>query len=986
MRYKWICMVLAAFLGAGTLLAKTDGDDFKYALSLYEKGMYAQARTLFEAMPEDPQAEGYAVLCAICMQAPDYEVLLDRYVERYPWSGLLSKMYWRHGLNLFDAGAYGAAERAFSAVPFEDVDPYRQAEYLFKSAYSSFQTGDDDGALHGFSRVLDLPLSDYTAPSRYATGYICYEREQFKEAIPWFEQAAQDPRFTDIGNYYVMECRFMDGDYDYVVDHGAEMYNKVPKDRQQHLARIISEAYLVKGDATKAKQYYDILGDMGGDDRGDLFYAGSLLYALGDYEGAIGKYSRMPDRSDSLGQAANYNLAYSYIKTRDKVSALEAFKDAAAVSFNPEIQEDAFFNQAKLSFDLNGDGTVFDQYLAAYSDKKRGPLVYNYMALAALQNHDYAGAVAAFDNIDELDPEMRSNYMKANYLRANQLIRNGAWRNAVPCLKAAAYYSDKHAPFNQMARYWLAESYFRDDLYTQARAVYTDLYNLSALDGRPEGKSLPYDIAYCYFKENNYELAAKWFDEYLKGDDNTLRQDAMLRKADCYFTRRNYPSAISSYQQAIATYSGVDDLYPYYQCGVSFGLTGNADRKIELLSAVNKANPETPFYNETLYELGRAYMDTHKDALAAISFEKLVRHAKDSSFVARGLIGLGTVAKNAQEYDKALDYYKRVVKTLPSTNWSADALLAIESIYQAKQEPEKYLAYLETLGAGHATSEEDKEEMLFNSAEQIYLAGNWQKALVSLQSYAQRYPKGKYLSTNRFYMAECYRELDRKEQACDLYRQVFEAGEGSFVEQAAAQYAALSYGMERYQDAFTGYETLHKVARFESNKLLALQGMMRAAYHGKEYKEAVKYADLVTSWKDIKAADAREARFTKAKALLAASEREQAMALMAELAADPTSAEGAEAAYIQILDSFDRGRFQDVENQVYALSESGTTQTYWMAKAFLILGDSFVENGDFRQARATFESIRDGYRAVSGDDDVPEAVRMRLDKLTEMGK
>lgn len=986
MKYTILSTVLAALLAGGTLTAQDGGRDFKYALSLYEKGMYAQARTVFEDLAADPQAEGYAVLCAVCMQSEGYDILMDNYLERYPCSGLEPKLYWRHALNLFDAARYDQASKAFDQVGKENIPAEWKAEYLFKSAYSDFQVGDTDAALFGFGQLEDLPLCDYTAPARYATGYIYYEQERFREAIPWFELSAGDPRFADISRYYIMECRFMDGDYDYVIEHGAEMYDKVPQDRREHLARIISEAYLVKGDAQTAKKYFDAIGSVSSEDRGDLFYAGSLLYAVGDYAGAIDNYSRMTDRSDSLGQAANYNLAYSYIKTRDKVSALEAFKQASAVSFNPEIQEDAFFNYAKLSFDLNGDGSVFDKYLAAYSDKKRGDSVYAYQALAALHNHDYAAAVAAYDNIDELDPDMRSNYMKANYLRANQLIRNGSWRNAVPCLKAAAYYSDKHAPFNQLSRYWLAESYFRDDLFTQSRAIYTDLYNLSALDGQQEGKYIPYNIAYCYFKENNYELAAKWFDEYLKSGDETFLKDARLRKADCYFTRKNYATAITAYQQAIADYTGVEDLYPYYQCGISYGLTGNADRKIEMLSYVNKANPETPFYAEALYELGRSYLDARKDAPAAVAFEKLVRDAHDSTYIARGLIGLGTVAKNAAEYDKALDYYKKVVKTMPSTTWSADALLAIESIYQARQEPEKYLAYIESLGTGSPASEQDKEEMLFNGAEQIYLAGNWQKALVSLQSYRQRYPSGKYLANCWFYEAECYRNLDRKEQACDFYKKVMDDGSSSFTELASSHYARLSFSLERYADAFAGFDNLHRVARIESNKFLALQGMMRSAYEGKDYGNAIKYAALVESTPSLPDGDAREARYIRAKALLASSNREEAVKLLESLAADPVHAEGAEAAYMLILDSYDRGKFKDVEERVYALSDSGTPQTYWLAKSFLTLGDTFVESGDFHQARATFESIRDGYTPSSGSDDIPEAVRLRLDKLTEMGK
>ena len=69
---------------------------------------------------------------------------------------------------------------------------------------------------------------------------------------------------------------------------------------------------------------------------------------------------------------------------------------------------------------------------------------------------------------------------------------------------------------------------------------------------------------------------------------------------------------------------------------------------------------------------------------------------------------------------------------------------------------------------------------------------------------------------------------------------------------------------------------------------------------------------------------------------------------------------GAEAAYILIMDSYDRGEFEEVENKVYAFAEAGSGQTYWLAKSFIVLGDSFMEREDIEQAKATFESVRDG--------------------------
>ena len=68
---------------------------------------------------------------------------------------------------------------------------------------------------------------------------------------------------------------------------------------------------------------------------------------------------------------------------------------------------------------------------------------------------------------------------------------------------------------NQLARFWLAESYYRNDQYQQARGLFTELYNISALYGQSESYLIPYNIAYCYFKEGNYSQAKKWYGEYL---------------------------------------------------------------------------------------------------------------------------------------------------------------------------------------------------------------------------------------------------------------------------------------------------------------------------------------------------------------------------------------------------------------------------------------------------------------------------------------
>lgn len=988
---KKLCAAIAAIsIGACFFTAEAGPQDrsYKQAVRLYRSGMYESARNIFESLKGqgDAVSEGYCALCAAKMKSEGYFQGLSSYLRKYPESSLAPQIHLAMGLDRFDAGDFEAARFELSLFSADDIYQDQVAEFVYKRAYCDYGLGDYDAARSKFTSVEKMPFSDYTAPSRYAIGYIDYFNTDFESAEKWFELAAKDPRFTEYANYYILECRFNVKDYKYVTSNGPAMFDSVPVERQPRLARILSESYLVQGNLEKAKTFYDrTRGSNDAKSRSDHFYEGSILYALEDFQGAVDSFGNMGSRSDSLGQIASYQMADAFLKLRNKVAAMDAFKEAAALSFDPEIQEDAFFNHAKLAFDLNQDGKVFADYIDKYSKSKRGDDIYTYMALSKLVAHDYAGAVEAYDNIDELSPDMRSNYMKANYLRANQLIESGSWRDAVQCLQAAAFYTTRRNPFNQLSRYWLAESYYNTGKYAQAESVFEDLYNTSALDGREEGRSLAYNLAYCYLSDADYSSAAKWFDTYLRTGARAFRKDAGVRRADCDFFRKDYKAAAAGYESVLASYDDPDDVYPYYQLGMAYGLSDRIQKKADALSRVRNASPDAILYPEAMYELGRALVDLRDEAGAVSIFETLRDKSKDGNYVARALIELGMISRNGREYDKALKYYKQVVEDLPRSEYTEDAMIAIESIYQSKGEPEAYLAYIESVGDGAPKTEEQKEQIFFNSAEQIFLSGNYQKALSSLQKYFDAYPSGARNTEASFYQAESYAAVGQKENAADAYARVMAAPDaGSLLEPAALKYASLSYGLEHWSEAYNGYSILKEKALMEENVLTAEVGMMRSSFRAKDYKSAIAASSALKADSRCDEALGREADYVRAKSLMASSQRAAAMDAFRDLARKPSTDEGAEAAYILIQATYDEGAFDRVESMVYDFSSKAGGQNYWLAKAFIVLGDAFAENDNLTQAKATFESIAGGYEPQGPEDDVLDNVRMRLEKLSQM--
>ncbi|MCF0175940.1 MAG: tetratricopeptide repeat protein [Bacteroidales bacterium] len=953
----------------------------------YERGMYSRALAEIEAMdsPEDDaEAAGYRALCAIRLQSPGYEVLESEFSSRFPSSRLADEIHYRYALNVFDLPDYARASGEFAKVNRKALSRKDLPEFLYKRAYCDFENGMTARAFERFAEVEKLPLSSFTAPSRYCLGYMNYEKSDFAEALKWFEKSVKDQRFKDISSCYILECRFMLKDYDYVRSNGPETVESAPLERKQHMARFVSEAFLLDGRLEEAEKYYQ-LADIkaGSKSDADLFYAGSLLYGIKDWQGAVDNYSLIRERNNSNGQVAAYNSGFAYVQLKNKTAALNAFQEASKTSFDPAIAEDAMFNHAKLAFDLNSDGGIFREFLRKYPKPGRDEQIWSYIAVACLRNRDYDGAIQAYDEIDELDGNMKGNYMKANYLRAAELIGSESYTLAIPYLKTATYFSDKSDNINQLARLWLAESYFNTGSYAQARELYRELDNMLALNGLPEGKVYPYGIAYTYFKEGDYEKAAEWFDTYLRNGNPAYGKDAMTRRADCSFMSRDYAAAASEYTRVAEQWADPQDAYPYYQAGLSYGLDGKEALKIEVLEKAAAGPVKALYYPEAMLELGRAYVKAGRTAKAAETFEALSVDSADETYVAKALMELAMLARNSKHEDEALDYYKQVA-CMPKSGYSEDALLAVETIYKSRGEAKAYLEWLEGIGKASSKTSFEKEDLIFNSAEQTYIGGNWSKAFTAFADFMDTYPSSSRLADALFYEGECCRMMGRKEDACNYYRRSVETEGGSYREQAFSSLSSLEYSLQMWDRAFEAYSSLYDEARMDQNKSAAVLGMVRSAYAAKRWDDVIAKAVVAEGEKAAGAAVKRETSFRRAKAHLSLSQREQAYDIFSKLAQDPSSQEGSESAYLVILNEFDSANYKKVESLVYTLSDKGTADVYWLAKSFIVLGDSFAERGELEQAQATFQSVKDGYKPQSEDDDVLESVEFRLNRLNEM--
>jgi TolA-binding protein len=259
------------------------------------------------------------------------------------------------------------------------------------------------------------------------------------------------------------------------------------------------------------------------------------------------------------------------------------------------------------------------------------------------------------------------------------------------------------------------------------------------------------------------------------------------------------------------------------------------------------------------------------------------------------------------------------------------------------------------------------------------LSGAQSDAEKSLKSYLKSYPKGYYADDALYYLSDCQIQLGEKTQAIETLSTLTERPAGQYTLTALKQLSKLSYESGQYAEAAKAYRSLYDAVTSADDRAAAALGYLRSTLREGNQAQSVKVAEEVETWADAGQTTLREARYLRATALRQAGDTAKALPLYKQLSTEVKSKEGAEAAYRVIEITWNAGDGTTAEKLISELSQKNSPQAYWVAKAYIVWGDIFLSRNDTFQARATYQSIVDGY-SPANDGIVAEA-KSRIEKL-----
>ena len=349
-------------------------------------------------------------------------------------------------------------------------------------------------------------------------------------------------------------------------------------------------------------------------------------------------------------------MGQCYIQLKNKHKALESFRLAAQGNFDGGIKEDAFFNYAKLSFDIGKNIAPFEEYLAKFpASNAKWDEIHNYMGTAFLMGQEYEKAIAALGKIRTPQKQTARHLQKASFLRGLQLAESNSYTMAYNHFANAVKYGHEtgNTQLTNLAGFWQAECLYRTNDFNGSLHILNKLTGNPQFKGTTEYPTAVYNSGYNHFKLGNYAAAIESFASYLALQDNRggYVDEARVRLADSYFMNRNYSQAADTYNQ-IAQLESYKDLYAPLQCAVSYGLISDDIRKIDVLGKITAPEYSSDkLYTQALYELGRTYVQNARDKEAMAVLDKLINNPADSIFYHKALLEAGMINANKGKYD-----------------------------------------------------------------------------------------------------------------------------------------------------------------------------------------------------------------------------------------------------------------------------------------------------------------------------------------------
>jgi len=951
---------------------------YNEAIELYQNKSYNAAQAKFKDIAPQFDAtselkancEFYIADCAIKLGLPNSDELMQKFVTNYPTSTKQTSAFLHVANYYFKIGKYSYAAKWYSKINPKSIGRYNQDEFNFKYAYSLFVNKSYVKSKKLFFNLFTS--QEYGAKAKYYYGYIAYKQNDYSTAEKYLSSVETNENFKTKVSYYLADMNFKLGKFQKAIDNGLPLLDKAKGLELSEISKIIGESYFNLQKFKEAIPYLkNYKGKRGKWTNTDYYLLGYAYYKQNDYENAINTFNKIISGNNEVAQNAYYHLAECYLQLNKKPEALNAFRNAAHLNFNTAIQKDAWYNYAKLSYDIGNPyksvPNVLQEYLDLYPKSEKNKEIKNLLVSAYITSRDFKGAL---DYLDKNKSDVnQATLQEVAYYRGIELFNEQNFALALENFeKSLANPVDSKTI--ALATYWKAESNYRLNNFTEALYNFKSFFNNSNASNTEEFKTIHYNLGYTYFKLKDYPNAIREFKLFdAKNTELNFKNDSYLRIADSYFVTKKYTNAIEYYKKSIESTKVRLD-YAQFQIANCYGFLGKENAKIKELQSLLNKHLRSIYNDDALYILGNSYIKQQKIDDAIASFNQLISTYKRSPLVPKAILKKGLIYYNSNKNQEALTAYKKVVSQFPKSPEAQQAVKNAREIYVDIGQVDAYAKWVKTIDFV-SVSNAELDDATYEAAEKQYLLNNTKKAITNFEKYLESFNNGLHSLQANFYLGQLLTNTNQENKAVTNYTFVIEQPQNEFTEKSLVQLSLIYLKQENWQKAIPLLTQLESSGNSQQNIEFAQANLMKAYYHQKNYDKAVNYAESILKNPKIENKTASDAQLIIARSAIKTNNFDKARKAYSTVEKIASGELKAEALYYHAYFENKDGSYRVSNEIVQKVAANYASYKYWAAKSLLIMADNYHQLKDAFQATYILESVIKNFSEF--DDVITEA-------------
>ena len=994
MKYRFLTKLILSFcfsfvaintVAQQTIADITDLTAYNNALKLYNTKAYAAAQKTFNKVSEDASigsnlkadASYYEAMCAIKLNQPDADKKILAFVEENPNSSKKNTAFFKIANYYFANKRASYALKWFQKVNLEELSKENKKELNFKMGYCFLVTNN-----LALAKTRFLPLindAKYGNDSRYYFGFISYKLEDYGVAESTLKEIADNESYRAEISYYLLDISFKGGKFERCIDVGLKLYPTIDRKLKSDVSKIIGESYFNLKKYAEAIPYLNgYKGTKGKWNNTDFYQLGYAYYKQNDFENAVNSFNKIIDEKNTVSQNAYYHLGECYMNLEKKSAALNAFKSAAEMDFDKNIQQDAALNYAKLSYEEGNPfqpvAEVLQNYLKMYPKSKAYVEINALLVSSFLSQQDYEGALKFL--AQKKSTENIALILEVSLYRGIQLFNENKYKEALPYFIEGK--KSNNIEIKEKSAYWEAETFYRLENYKDALSKFITFNKSLKTSNFP---LLNYNIGYSYFNLKEYEKASEAFTSFLKKDSikDDVKYDALIRLGDSYFATTKYTNAISAYKKVTSNF-GLGADYAEYQVGMSYGFTDKNEEKITSLKKVINDYQISNLKDDALYQLGITYSKLKDHKNAHFAYDRLIDKHPKSIFVPRALLRQGLLYFNDNLNMQSLMKYKDVAAKFPNSPEALEAVANARNVYIEEGNLDDYVNWTSTLKFINITSSEI-DNTTFAVAEKKYFDSKIGEEIIgSLQNYIRKFPNGNHKIKANFYLADVLFKVKEFKKATTYYEFIVNEDSSEYTEEALNKLAQIYLDKNDFISALPLLDRLEEEAYASENILFAQSNLMKGYYETEAYDLAIEYAKKILQKDKIEKIVEADAKKIIARSSIKNNDFITAEEYYTEIEKTASGELKAEALYYNAFFKNKQKEYEESNKIVQKLIAKYATYKYWAVKSYVIMGKNYYGLQDVYQATFVLENVIKNFKEF---EDIIKDAKLELDTIKE---